>query len=371
MSGETAGGETKRTPLYDLHVSLGARMVPFAGYEMPLHYPLGILAEHLQARAQAVLFDVSHMGQVRIDGDAGAALEKLVVADVTGLAAGKVKYTLLTNEAGGIIDDLMLTPAGTHVMLVVNASRKAVDVAHLQHGLPGHEVRLLDDQALLALQGPAAAAVLARLAPAAKLMLFMSSETLRVGDIRCTVTRSGYTGEDGFEISCPAEEAPELARMLLAEPEVAPAGLGARDTLRLEAGLCLWGNDIDETTTPVEAALGWTIAKRRRQHGGFPGDEIVLRQLFAGADRKRVGIRLAGRMPARAGTPIHDRDGVLLGTVTSGGHAPSLAAPVAMGYVATAAAAPGTAVSLLVRGKALDGEVVPLPFVPHRYVKQN
>ncbi|MFO1155549.1 MAG: hypothetical protein U1E43_01655 [Rhodospirillales bacterium] len=187
MSGETAGGETKRTPLYDLHVSLGARMVPFAGYEMPLHYPLGILAEHLQARAQAVLFDVSHMGQVRIDGD-GAALEKLVVADVTGLAAGKVKYTLLTNEAGGIIDDLMPTPAGTHLMLVVNASRKAVDVAHLQKNLPGHEVRLLDDQALLALQGPAAAAVLARLVPAAKLMLFMSSETLRVGDIRCTVT---------------------------------------------------------------------------------------------------------------------------------------------------------------------------------------
>ena len=371
MNGESGTSETKRTPLYDLHLSLGARMVPFAGYEMPLHYPLGILAEHLHARAKAVLFDVSHMGQVRIDGDAGAALEKLVVADVIGLAAGKLKYTLMTNPAGGIIDDLMLTPAGTHVMLVVNAARKAADLAHLQRNLPGHEVRLLDDQALLALQGPAAATVLARLAPAVKLMLFMSSETLRVGDIRCTVTRSGYTGEDGFEIACGAEEAPELARLLLAEPEVAPAGLGARDTLRLEAGLCLWGNDIDETTTPVEAGLGWTIAKRRREHGGFPGDEIVLRQLFAGADRRRVGIRLTGRVPARAGTTIHDRDGGLLGTVTSGGYAPSLAAPVAMGYVATASAAPGTAVSLLVRGKALDGEVVPLPFVPHRYVKQS
>ncbi|MBL8666018.1 MAG: glycine cleavage system aminomethyltransferase GcvT [Rhodospirillales bacterium] len=370
MSSEDAAAAT-RTPLYDLHVALGGRMVPFAGYALPVHYPLGILAEHLQARSKAVLFDVSHMGQVRIDGDAGAALETLVVADVTGLPAGKLKYTLLTNEAGGIIDDLMLTPSGTHVSLVVNASRKAVDIAHLQRHLPGHEVRLLDDLALLALQGPAAAAVLARFAPAVSLMMFMSSEILRIGDVRCTISRSGYTGEDGFEISCPAQEAPELARMLLAEPEVAPAGLGARDTLRLEAGLCLWGNDIDETTTPVEAALGWTIGKRRRQQGGFPGDETVLRQLFAGAERRRVGIRLEGRAPARAGTPIQNADGKPIGTVTSGGYAPSLAAPVAMGYVSIASAAPGTPVSLLVRGKNLAGEVVPLPFVPHRYVKHG
>lgn len=370
MSSEDLGA-AKRTPLYDLHVSLGGRMVPFAGYALPVHYPLGIMAEHLQARSRAVLFDVSHMGQVRIEGDAGEALERLTVADVSSLPAGKQKYTLLTNENGGIIDDLMLTPAGTHVMLVVNAARKAVDIAHLQRHLPGHEVRLLDDQALLALQGPAAAAVLARFAPAAALMLFMSSETLRIGDVRCTISRSGYTGEDGFEISCPAEEAPNLAQMLLAEPEVAPAGLGARDTLRLEAGLCLWGNDIDETTTPVEAALGWTIGKRRRQQGGFPGDEIILRQLFGGAGRRRVGIRLEGRAPARAGTPIQDAGGNPVGTVTSGGYAPSLAAPVAMGYVSTASAAPGTPVSLLVRGKTLAGEVVPLPFVPHRYVKHG
>ncbi|HYN39111.1 MAG TPA: glycine cleavage system aminomethyltransferase GcvT [Rhodospirillales bacterium] len=371
MNGGVIESETRRTPLYDLHRRLGARMVPFAGYSMPLHYPTGILAEHLQARAKAVVFDVSHMGQVRIEGDAGAALERLVVADVADLPAGKVKYTMLTNDAGGIIDDLMLTPCGTHLMLVINASRKAIDVAHLRRHLPDHDVRLLDDQALLALQGPAAAMVLGRLAPASKLMLFMTSEALRLGDIRCTVARSGYTGEDGCEISCAASDAPELARLLLAEPEVAPAGLGARDTLRLEAGLCLWGNDIDETTTPVEAGLGWAIGKRRREQGGFLGDEVVLRQLFAGPERRRVGIRLAGKAPARAGTPIHSRDGAPIGVVTSGGYGPSLASPVAMGYVAVDSAPPGTRLSLPVRGKALDGEVVRLPFVAHRYVKQG
>lgn len=371
MSDSVTAADVLRTPLYDLHVELGARLVPFAGYAMPLHYRDGILAEHLHARTKAVLFDVSHMGQVRIDGDAGAELERLVVADIVGLAAGKLKYTLLTNEAGGIIDDLILTPWGSHISLVVNASRKAVDVAHLCRHLPNYDVRLLDDQALLALQGPAAAAVLARLAPASKLMLFMTSEALRVGDIPCTVSRSGYTGEDGFEIACHAEDATTLARLLLAEPEVAPAGLGARDTLRLEAGLCLWGNDIDETTTPVEAGLGWAIGKRRREQGGFPGDEAVLRQLFAGTERRRVGIRLAGKAPARAGTPIHSGTGEAVGIVTSGGYAPSLAAPIAMGYVAAAAVPPGTWISLQVRGKSLDGEVVRLPFVPHRYVKQG
>lgn len=363
--------EAKRTPLHDLHVALGARLVPFAGYTMPLHYREGILAEHLHARSKAVLFDVSHMGQVRIDGDAGADLEQLVVADVVGLAAGKLKYTLLTNSAGGIIDDLILTPWGDHHALVVNASRKMVDLEHLRRHLPGHDVRLLEDHALLALQGPAAATVLGRLAPAAKLMLFMTAEALRLGDIRCTVSRSGYTGEDGFEIACAAEDAIPLAKLLLAEPETSPAGLGARDTLRLEAGLCLWGNDIDETTTPVEAGLGWAVGKRRREQGGFPGDEVILRQLFAGPERRRVGIRLSGKAPARGGTPIHSQGGEPLGLVTSGGYAPSLAAPVAMGYVAAAAALPGTPVSLQVRGKALAGEVVRLPFVPHRYAKQS
>jgi aminomethyltransferase len=360
-----------RTPLYDLHVELGAKMVPFAGYAMPLQYRFGILAEHVQARSKAVFFDVSHMGQIRIEGDGAAELERLVVAEVVGLPAGKLKYTVLTNKQGGIIDDLILTPWGDHLALVVNASRKAVVLDHLQRHLPGCTVRLLDDHALLALQGPAAADVLGRLAPASKLMLFMTSETLRLGQYRCTVSRSGYTGEDGFEIACAADDAAEIARLLLAEPEVAPAGLGARDTLRLEAGLCLWGSDIDETTTPVEAGLGWAIGKRRREQGGFLGDEVILRQLFAGPERRRAGIRLAGKAPARGGTPIHDITGNQIGIVTSGGYAPSLAAPVAMGYVASRFAAPGTPLTLQVRGKALEGEVVRLPFVPHRYIKQS
>lgn len=370
MSDSVADESLSRTPLYNLHVELGAKMVPFAGYAMPIQYRSGILAEHLHARSKAGLFDVSHMGQIRIEGDAASEVERLVVGEVVGLAAGKLKYTMLTNTHGGIIDDLMVTPWGDHLALVVNASRKAVVIDHLQRFMAGCTVRLLEDQALLALQGPAAADVLGRLAPASKMMLFMTSETLRVGQFRCTVSRSGYTGEDGFEIACAADDAEDVARLLLAEPEVAPAGLGARDTLRLEAGLCLWGSDIDETTTPVEAGLGWAIGKRRRELGGFLGDEVILRQLFAGPERRRVGIRLAGKAPARGGTPIHNVAGEQVGTVTSGGYAPSLAAPIAMGYVTSAAAVAGTPLTLQVRGKALDGEVVRLPFVPHRYIKQ-
>ena len=321
---EAAPTPLMRTALFDLHVELGAKMVPFAGYEMPLQYR-GVIAEHLHARAKSVLFDVSHMGQVRVEGDGVDALERLVVADLKGMPAGKVRYTLLTNELGGIIDDLMVTQGGYYLLLVVNASRKHVDVAHLRDNLDGCEVRLLDDVALLALQGPAASAVLGRLAPASRLMLFMTSETLKIGDVKCAISRTGYTGEDGFEISCAAGDAEALARMLLAEPEVAPAGLGARDTLRLEAGLCLWGNDIDETTTPVEAGLSWAINRRRREQGGFPGDEIILRQLFEGPSRKRVGIRLEGKAPARAGSVIEDERGADIGLVTSGGYAPSAA----------------------------------------------
>jgi len=356
----------RRTPLHALHLELGARMVPFAGFEMPLQYS-GIVAEHLHARAKAVLFDVSHMGQVSIEDD-GTALETLVVGDIVGMPAGKVRYTLFTNAAGGIVDDLMLTHGGYYLSLVINAARRDADLALLRAGLPKHEVRLLDDHALLALQGPAAAAVLGRYAPACRMMLFMTSETLKVGDIRCQVSRSGYTGEDGFEISCAAADAEPLARLLLAEPDVAPAGLGARDTLRLEAGLCLWGNDIDESTTPVEAGLGWAIGRRRREEGGFPGDEVILRQLFAGPARRRIGIRLAGRQPARAGCRILNRTGGDIGHVTSGGYAPSLEAPVAMGYV-EATAVPDEEVAVVVRGRELAGRIVPMPFVERRYVK--
>jgi aminomethyltransferase len=365
---ETAAAPLKRTALFDLHVELGAKMVPFAGYEMPLQYR-GIIAEHLHARAKAVLFDVSHMGQVRIDGDGADGLERLVVADVAGMPVGKVRYTLFTNDQGGIIDDLMVTQGGYYLMLVVNAARKHVDVAHLRGNLAGCDVRLLDDVALLALQGPAASAVLGRLAPASRLMLFMTSETLKIGDVKCAISRTGYTGEDGFEISCAAAEADVVARMLLAEPEVAPAGLGARDTLRLEAGLCLWGNDIDETTTPVEAGLSWAINRRRREHGGFPGDEIILRQLFEGPARKRVGIRLEGKALARAGSRIDDETGVGIGVVTSGGYAPSVGGPIAMGYVDASAAEPGTPVRLIVRDRPLAGRVARMPFVETRYAK--
>jgi aminomethyltransferase len=367
--GETTAAPLKRTPLFDLHRKLGAKMVPFAGYEMPVQYE-GILAEHLRARRKAVLFDVSHMGQIRIEGDGIDRLEKLVVADLKTMPTGKVRYTLLTNNRGGIIDDLMVTQGGYYLALVVNASRKDVDFAHLQHHLNGRShVQMLQNMALLALQGPAAADVLGRLAPASRLMLFMTSETLKVGEIKCTVSRTGYTGEDGFEISCAADDVEELARILLAEPEVAPAGLGARDTLRLEAGLCLWGNDIDETTTPIEAGLAWAINRRRREEGGFPGDEVILRQMLEGAPRRRVGIRLAGKAPARAGTRIVDAGGADIGVVTSGGYAPSIGGPVAMGYVAARSATVGTPLALIVRDKPLAGEIVRMPFVEHRYAK--
>jgi glycine cleavage system T protein (aminomethyltransferase) len=306
---------------------------------------------------------------VHIEGDGADALDHLVVADTKGMPAGKVRYTLLTNERGGIIDDLMITQGGYYLLLVVNASRKRLDLAHLRGNLDGCHVQLLDDIALLALQGPAASVVLGRLAPASKLMLFMTSETLKIGDIKCGISRTGYTGEDGFEISCAASDAEALAGMLLAEPEVAPAGLGARDTLRLEAGLCLWGNDIDETTTPVEAGLSWAISKRRREQGGFPGDEIILRQLFEGPARKRVGIRLEGKAPARAGSRIRDVRGGDIGVVTSGCYAPSAGGPVAMGYVDASTAEPDTAVQLIVRNRALPGRIVRMPFIETRYAK--
>ncbi len=364
----------RRTPLYRLHQSLGARMVPFAGYEMPLQYPAGILAEHLHTRAQAGLFDVSHMGQMRIAGsDPAAALETLVPGDIRALAPMRMRYSLLLNGTGGILDDLMATRLADGLFdgglfVVVNAARKEADLAHVRDRLAGTAaVEPLEDRALLALQGPAAAAVLARLAPGVELMPFMTAAELALDGRQCLVTRSGYTGEDGFEISLPAADAPGLAEKLLAEPEVMPIGLGARDSLRLEAGLCLCGQDIDETTTPIEADLAWTIGKRRREEGGFPGAAAILRQLAQGASRKRLGIRPDGRAPARESTVIADDAGNEIGRVTSGGFGPSLGAPVAMGYVDAAHAAEGAPLSLLVRGSPRPARIVPLPFVPHRY----
>lgn len=358
----------KRTPLYSLHQKLGARMVPFAGYEMPLQYK-GIVAEHEHCRSRAAFFDISHMGVAMLRGDdAAAALENLVVSDLQGLPAGKLRYTLLTNDEGGIIDDLMVVNGGFYIVIIVNAARKEVVFAHIQECIGDRiTMEVWDDRALLALQGPAAAAVLARLAPPSRYMLFMSMETLKIGEIRCGVTRSGYTGEDGFEILVESADARTIAELILQEPEVLPAGLGARDTLRLEAGLCLYGQDIDEATTPVEAGLAWTVNRRRREEGGFPGDEIILRQMAAGPKRKRIGIVFDGKIPVRAGAPITDPQGAPLGTVTSGSYSPSLGRPIAMGYVSAHAAGPDTPVAAVVRGKDLPGRVVKLPFVPHRY----
>ncbi|HXQ49483.1 MAG TPA: glycine cleavage system aminomethyltransferase GcvT [Stellaceae bacterium] len=355
-----------RTPLYDLHLRLGAKMVPFAGYAMPVQYPSGILAEHLHARAHAALFDVSHMGQVRLEGAGAAkALETLVPGDIAGLAPSRTRYTVFTNDAGGIIDDLMVTNRADHLFLVVNAACRDTDIAHLRRHMLG--VTPLPERALLALQGPDAAAVLERLAPGIAALPFMSMVDVALDGIQCHVTRSGYTGEDGFEISAPGNAAERLARRLLAEPEAKPAGLGARDTLRLEAGLCLYGHDIDETTTPIEADLAWVIAKRRRAEGGYPGAAILARQLAGGAARRRVGIRPDDRAPARDNTDIVAADGRSIGRVTSGGFGPSVGGPIAMGYVETAHAAPGTQVGLVVRGTARPARIATLPFVPHRY----
>ena len=362
------------TPLAALHRALGARMVPFAGYAMPVHYPAGILAEHLHCRAAAALFDVSHMGQAEVVGEgAAAALEQLTPADLKGLKPGRQRYGLLTTMAGGIFDDLMVANLGPgRLHLVVSASRKEQDFALIAAALPaGIRLRPLPDRALLALQGPEAAEALAPLAPDLPALSFMGVAEAEVAGVKALVSRSGYTGEDGFEISVPADQAEALAKALLARPGVQPAGLGARDSLRLEAGLCLYGNDIDETTSPVEAALTWTIGKRRRMAWDFPGAERVREELANGPRRLRVGLRPEGRQPARAGTPIHAPadGGEPVGEVTSGGFGPSVNGPIAMGYVARRHADDGTALSLMVRGRALPARVAPLPFVPHRYAR--
>ncbi len=360
----------KTTPLDQLHRDLGAKMVPFAGYEMPVQYPAGVMAEHLHCRAAASLFDVSHMGQASLHGEgATAALERLVPSDIAALGPMRQRYTVLTNELGGILDDLMVARVGERLFLVVNSSRKDADFRHLIGHLPeGVSLEEHEDRALLALQGPMAAAVFARLAQGSA-PGFMGVSEMAVAGIDCLVSRSGYTGEDGFEISVPSARAEELARALLAQPEVKPAGLGARDSLRLEAGLCLYGADIDELTTPVEAGLGWVIGKRRREEGGFMGEVVIRDQLKIGPTRARVGIRPDGRAPARALTEIAAADGTRAGGITSGGFSPTLNAPIAMGYVRRDLTAEGTPLDLLVRGQHMPARVVPLPFVPHRYIR--
>jgi aminomethyltransferase len=364
-----------RTPLYELHRELGAKLVPFAGYEMPVQYPLGILKEHQHTRAAAGLFDVSHMGQVRLVGDgAAAALERLVPVNVLGLKSGRQRYALFTNEQGGILDDLMISNFGDYLLVVVNAACKQQDIAHLRAHLSGDcTIEVLDDRALLALQGPAAGDVLARLAPELATLTFMGVTRAEIDGSDCLVSRSGYTGEDGFEISVPADRAEKLARRLLAEQEVEPIGLGARDSLRLEAGLCLYGHDIDTTTTPVEAALTWAIQKARRRggerEGGFPGAEVILDQFEQGVSRLRVGLQATGRAPVREGAELIDASERVVGKVTSGGFGPTAGGPVAMGYVETALAEPGTELAALVRGKPVAMEVAKLPFVEQRYYR--
>ena len=363
------------TPLGALHRALGGRMVPFAGYTMPVQYAPGIMAEHLHCRSAAGLFDVSHMGQAELLGDgAAAALEALTPADIQGLKPGRQRYALLTTDAGGIFDDFMVAnmgaPGEDRLFLVVNASRKAEDFARIAAALPaGVTLRPLPDRALLALQGPQAIAAIAMLAPGIAALPFMGVGRFDIAGTEALVSRSGYTGEDGVEISVPADAAEVFARTLLALPGVAPVGLGARDSLRLEAGLCLYGNDIDETTSPVEANLTWTIGKRRRTEWSFRGAARIREELDNGPQRLRVGIRPEGRQPARGHTPIHAAGGDVIGEVTSGGFGPSANGPVAMGYVARAQAADGTPVELMVRGKPLAARIAPLPFIPHRYAR--
>ena len=364
-----------KTPLFDLHQELGARMVPFAGYAMPVQYPAGILAEHTACRTSAALFDVSHMGQLRLVGaDAGAALETLVPVDIVDLPVGKQRYALFTNDAGGLRDDLMVARRENDLFVIVNAACKDADTQHLiDHIGQRCTVVPLPDRALLALQGPKAVDALSRLAPGVAKLTFMTGGHFTLVGADCFLTRSGYTGEDGFEISVPAEQAVALARALLAQPEVKPAGLGARDTLRLEAGLCLYGHDIDTATTPVEAALTWAIQKVRRpsgaRAGGYPGAAVIEAQLASGAARKRVGLIGLERAPVREGAGLFDAQGQPIGRVTSGTLAPTVQQAIAMGYVSTEHAAAGTEIFAEVRGKRLPMRVSPMPFNPHRYFR--
>jgi len=366
-----------KTPLHALHAELGARMVPFAGYAMPVQYPAGLLAEHHHTRAAAGLFDVSHMGQLRLVGpDAAAAFESLMPVDVIDLAVGKQRYGLLLNDEGGIIDDLMFVNRGDDLFVIVNGACKVGDIAHMQARIGARcQVIPLPDRGLLALQGPQAVTALQRVLPGVEKLVFMTGGAFNWRGADLFVTRSGYTGEDGFEISVSGDRAEGFARALLAEPEVKPVGLGARNSLRLEAGLCLYGNDIDTTTTPVEAALNWAMQKVRRtggaRVGGFPGAQRVLAQLDGTEPltRKRVGLIAQERIPVREHTELQSADGQTIGEVTSGLLGPSADKPVAIGYVGPAHAAIGTRVQAMVRGKAVPMEVSAMPFVPNRYFR--
>lgn len=370
-----------KTPLHDLHVELGARMVPFAGYSMPVQYPAGLMAEHLHTRQAAGLFDVSHMGQLRLVGpDAAAALESLMPVDVIDLPVGKQRYGLLLNEDGGIMDDLMFFNRdhanGGDLFVIVNGACKVADIAHIEQKIGSRcQVIPMPEMALMALQGPQAADALKRLAPGVEKLVFMTGGRFTVAGCDCFLTRSGYTGEDGFEISVNASQADTLARALLAQPEVKPVGLGARNSLRLEAGLCLYGNDIDTTTTPVEAGLNWAMQKVRRtggaRAGGFPGADKILAQLAdpAALTRKRVGLVALERIPVRDHTALQSMDGAPIGEVTSGLLGPSINQPVAMGYVSPEFVALGTRVNAMVRGKPVPMEVSAMPFVPNRYFR--
>ncbi len=384
MSGTTASAPLSRTPLYDFHVSLGAKMVPFAGYEMPVQYPMGVLKEHLWTREKAGLFDVSHMGQAVLISEDGKhdkvahALETLIPADVLNLAPGQQRYSQLLAEDGGVLDDLMFARSAEaaddgRIYLVVNAGCKSADYAHISSRLPTG-VRLetaTEATSLLALQGPAAAGVLAKFIPAAAAMPFMTIHRATVDSSPVLFSRSGYTGEDGYEIAVREADVVNVWSALSSHPAVQPIGLGARDSLRLEAGLCLYGHDIDTTTSPIEAGLAWSIQKRRRIEGGFPGARRIQTELANGPARKRVGIRPEGRAPAREGIEILSAGGEKIGVVTSGGFGPSLNAPIAMGYVTAAHAAPGTPLQLLVRGKPLAASVVAMPFVPNRFFRKS
>ena len=366
-----------KTPLHSLHVELGARMVPFAGYLMPVQYPAGLMAEHLHTRTAAGLFDVSHMGQLRLEGtDAAAAFETLTPVDVIDLPVGKQRYGLLLNDEGGIMDDLMFFNTGSSIFIIVNGACKAPDIAHIQQKIGMRcSVISMPEMALLALQGPQAVTALSRLAPGVEKLVFMTGGRFDVAGCDCFLTRSGYTGEDGFEISVHADQAEKLARALLAQPEVKPVGLGARNSLRLEAGLCLYGSDIDVTTTPVEASLNWAIQKVRRtggaRAGGFPGANKVLAQLVDPMQltRKRVGLIALDRVPVRDHTALHALSGEAIGEVTSGLLGPSINEPVAMGYVGLEFAAIGTQVNAMVRGKPVLMEVTSMPFVANNYFR--
>jgi aminomethyltransferase len=367
----------KRSPLHGLHVEAGARFTAFAGYEMPLHYPAGIIQEHLHTRAQAGLFDISHMGQIAITGAARAAwLERLTPADLVDLRPGRQRYALLTNETGGIIDDVLIGNAGDHFLMVTNAAQ----TSHVYDRLTaapgsGCAVEAHTDRALLALQGPAAAAVLSRHGPNLEALYFQDIARMAIAGIDCWVSRSGYTGEDGFEIALPASKAETLARHLLAEPEVRLIGLGARDTLRLEAGFCLYGQDIDETTTPAAASLGWTVARARRpggaRPGGFPGAAVILHELQAGPRAFRTGLLPDGKVPVRAGTSLVDAEDTEAGRITSGGYSPSLQRPIAMGYLRTREAQARQAIYAFLRGQRICIQPATLPFVPHRYCRKQ